>query len=162
MAVAVRVAGKVEVVVGGREGGMAAAGVVEAGGVVEGEEMVVAVARAVAREEELEVVVMVEEVMGAGDCSHHLVLAAVVEAVELMAVAVLVAEKVEMMVALREDTMAAAGLVEQVGLVDVEGQVVDLVEDMMVAVARAVAREEELEVVVMVGEVRVSVAMVAG
>jgi hypothetical protein len=58
--------------------------------------------------------------------------------------------------------MAAAGLVEQVGLVDVEGQVVDLVEDMMVAVARAVAREEELEVVVMVGEVRVSVAMVAG
>jgi hypothetical protein len=58
--------------------------------------------------------------------------------------------------------MGAAGLVEQVGLVDVEGQVVDLVEDMMVAVARAVAREEELEVVVMVGEVRVSVAMVAG
>jgi hypothetical protein len=97
MAVAVRVAGKVEVVVGGREGGMAAAGVVEAGGVVEGEEMVVAVARAVAREEELEVV---EEVVGAGGCSHQLVRAAVVEAVELMAVAGLVAERGEGRVAL--------------------------------------------------------------
>jgi hypothetical protein len=135
----------------GKEEAVMVAGVM-AGGEAEKEEEVAVMGGAV----------RVVAVMGAGDCSHHLVLAAVVEAVELMAVAVLVAEKVEMMVALREDTMAAAGLVEQVGLVDVEGQVVDLVEDMMVAVARAVAREEELEVVVMVGEVRVSVAMVAG